>query len=116
MILLSILTDVSGTAPGGVYVDQDIIEVIRQDHEQIMEVLDDLEAHGRATSETCSTARGLLYSHMHGKEATIYERMRSEMGERIEDSLDVPGTIVRQTGWALQQNLTGPSANTSQSP
>jgi hemerythrin superfamily protein len=68
-------------------VDQDIIEVIRQDHQQIMEVLDDLEAHGRATSETYSAARGLLYSHMHGEEATIYERMRPEMGERIEDSL-----------------------------
>jgi hemerythrin superfamily protein len=67
--------------------DQDIIEVIRQDHEQIMKVLDALEVHDRPTSETYSVARGLLYSHMRGEEATIYERMRSEMDERIEDSL-----------------------------
>lgn len=86
-ILLSILTDVSGTAPGGVYVDQDIIEAIRQDHEEILKVLGDLEVHERANSETYSVARGLLYSHMYGEEVTIYERMRSEMNERIEDSL-----------------------------
>ncbi|WP_250987763.1 hemerythrin domain-containing protein [Methanoculleus oceani] len=67
--------------------DQDIIEAIRQDHEQIMKVLDDLGVHGRATSEAYSVARGLLYSHMYGEEVTIYERMRSEMYERIEDSL-----------------------------
>jgi len=68
-------------------VDQDIIEMIRQDHEQILKVLDDLEVHDRASSETYSLARGLLYSHMYGEEVTIYERMRSEMYERIEDSL-----------------------------
>jgi hemerythrin superfamily protein len=68
-------------------VDQDIIEMIRQDHEQIQKVLDDLEVHDRASSETYSLARGLLYSHMYGEEVTIYERMRSEMYERIEDSL-----------------------------
>jgi hypothetical protein len=70
-----------------VYVDRDIIEMIRQNHEQILEVLDDLEVHDRAASETYSVARGLLYSHMYGEEVTIYERMRSEMYERIEDSL-----------------------------
>ncbi|WP_214041097.1 hemerythrin domain-containing protein [Methanoculleus sp.] len=67
--------------------DQDIIEMIRQDHEQILKMLDDLEVHDRATSETYSVARGLLYSHMYGEETTIYERMRLEMYERIEDSL-----------------------------
>ncbi len=67
--------------------DQDIIETIRQDHEQILKMLDDLEVHDRASSETYSVARGLLYSHMYGEEMTIYERTRSEMYERVEDSL-----------------------------
>ncbi len=67
--------------------DQDIIEMIRQDHEQILKMLDDLEVHDRASSETYSVARRFLYSHMYGEEMTIYERMRSEMYERIEDSL-----------------------------
>lgn len=67
--------------------DQDIIETIRQEHEQILEMLDDLEVRDRARSETYSVARGLLYAHMCGEEATIYEWMRSKMAERIEDSL-----------------------------
>ncbi len=67
--------------------NQDIIGMIRQDHEQILKMLDDLEARDRARSGTYGVARGLLYAHMCGEEATIYERMRSNMLERVEDSL-----------------------------
>lgn len=67
--------------------DQNIIEVVRQEHEQVLKVLDDLEVRGRASPEIYNAARGLLYSHMYGEGVTIYERMRSEMHERVEDSL-----------------------------
>jgi hemerythrin-like domain-containing protein len=64
-----------------------IIDLIRQDHDTILQLLVELDSPSTPRQSLYGIVKEQLHAHMCGEEATIYERMRREMPERIEDSL-----------------------------
>jgi hypothetical protein len=64
-----------------------ILELIKHDHAVILKMLDVLTAPVPVRHANYTGVKRLLLAHMYGEETTIYERMRPDMPDRVEDSL-----------------------------
>ncbi|HOI12915.1 MAG TPA: hemerythrin domain-containing protein [Methanoculleus sp.] len=76
-----------------------ILELIRQDHDLIRGLFDELESNPETGDVRCITLRRELPGHMDAEEATLYARLRDVAPEEIRQSLDehteVRGTLAR---------------------
>ncbi len=66
----------------------DIIEMIREDHDLIRRLLDDLQNREEVRDIRYLTLRRELQTHMHAEEATIYRRLVADIPEDVADLLE----------------------------
>jgi len=65
-----------------------ILELIRDDHDLIRSLFDELESNPETRDVRCITLRRELPGHMYAEEATLYARLRDVVPEEIRRSLD----------------------------
>lgn len=65
-----------------------ILELIRDDHDLIRTLFDELESNPETRDVRCITLRRELSGHMYAEEATLYARLRVVVPEDIRRSLD----------------------------
>ncbi len=73
-----------------------ILELIREDHDLIRALFDELESNPETRDVRCITLRRELPGHMHAEEVTLYAHLRDRVPEEIWRSLD-EHTDVRET-------------------
>lgn len=73
-----------------------ILELIREDHDLIRALFDELESNPETRDVRCITLRRELPGHMYAEEATLYAHLRERVPEEIRRSLD-EHTEVRET-------------------
>ncbi len=73
-----------------------ILELIREDHDLIRALFDELESNPETRDVRCITLRRELPGHMYAEEATLYAHLRDRVPEEIRRSLD-EHTEVRET-------------------
>ncbi len=76
----------------------DVIEMIREDHSLIRRLLDDLENHPDVRDIRYVTLKRELQMHMHAEEATIYQRLLTDIPETIERSIEEHNQMRRLLG------------------
>jgi len=64
-----------------------ILELVRDDHEFIRSLLDDLASKPETRDVRCITLRRELSGHMYAEEATLYARLREMAPEEIWESI-----------------------------
>lgn len=64
-----------------------ILELIKEDHDFIKSLLDELASNPDTRDVRCITLRRELPGHMYAEEATLYARLRSVVPEEIRQSL-----------------------------
>ncbi|MDV2482656.1 hemerythrin domain-containing protein [Methanoculleus sp. Wushi-C6] len=65
-----------------------ILELIREDHELIRGLFDELESSPEARDVRCITLRRELPGHIYAEEVTLYAYLRDTVPEEIRRSLD----------------------------
>ncbi|KLK88144.1 hemerythrin [Methanoculleus sediminis] len=73
-----------------------ILELIREDHDLIRALFDELESNPETRDVRCITLRRELPGHMYAEEVTLYAHLRDRVPEEIRRSLD-EHTEVRET-------------------
>ncbi len=73
-----------------------ILELIRDDHDFIRGLFDELESNPETRDVRCITLRRELPGHIYAEEATLYARLRDMVPEEIRRSLD-EHTDIRET-------------------
>ena len=65
-----------------------VLELIREDHDLIRALFDELESNPETRDVRCITLRRELPGHMHAEEVTLYAHLRDRVPEEIRRSLD----------------------------
>jgi hypothetical protein len=65
-----------------------ILELIRDDHDLIRTLFDELESNPETRDVRCITLRRELSGHMYAEEATLYARLQDVVPEEIRRSFD----------------------------
>ena len=72
-----------------------ILELIRNDHDLIRGLFDELETNPETRDVRCITLRRELPGHMYAEEASLYTRLRGVVPEEVRRSLDEHADIRR---------------------